>query len=321
MSEKDPPMMTPGNSAPPPASPSPEGKGIPKEGTPAEGKGISKEGTPAEGKGIPKEGTTPEPKGAEKESPSFSRRGKQGEVSSPKGAKKAAAAAGAAIPAGKAGAAAVKGTMALKIVSIAVAVAILFFLMIYGAGVLAETGGFSISFDKAASGAAQISLSETEDFASPTVRLEVPPIEYMTNIDGRSIPAEIDSMADGAHGTSNYIAYSFYLRSEGADCELKETFRIESSLRHAEEAIRVAVWRNGEQTVYAKVGADGLPELNTTPFYGDVVFEETKPLAAGEVVRYTVVIWLEGNDPECRDEIKGGNVKLSLTFVAGEAAA
>ena len=224
--------------------------------------------------------------------------------------------------AGKVGAAAVKGALALKIVSIAVGVAILFFLMVYGAGALTEAGGFSISFDRVNSRIAQISLSETEDFASPTVRLEVPPIEYMTNIDGNTIPADIDGAADGSHGTSNYIAYSFYLRSEGdVESELKETFRIESSLRHAEEAIRVTVYRDGVATTYAKVGAEGLPELNTTPFYGDIVYEETKPLAAGQTIRYTVVIWLEGNDPECRDDIKGGNVKMSLTFVVGEASA
>lgn len=225
-------------------------------------------------------------------------------------------------PMGKAGAAAVKGRMVLNIVAIAVGVVILFLLMVYGAGAIIRTGGFSISFDRKASSGAQISLSETADFASPSVRLEVPPVEYMTNIDGKSIPADIDTSAEGSHGTGNYIAYTFYVRSMGQEsCELNEVFRIESSLRHAEEAVRITVYRDGAATTYAKVGADGLPELGTEAFYGDVVFDQNSTLQAGQTVRYTVVIWLEGNDLQCRDDIKGGNVRMSLTFVAGEAAA
>ncbi len=216
------------------------------------------------------------------------------------------------------GAAALKGKLALKIVSIGVAVALFFFLLVYGAGALIETGGFSISFDKAAS-AVQISLSETADFASPTVRLNVPPAKDMTNIGGEVIPADVDGAGDGSHGTANYIAYTFYVRNEGAACALAEVFEIESSVRHADEAIRVTVYRDGEAATYAKIGTDGLPEPNTTPFYGKTVFEQTSDFSQDGVRRYTVVIWLEGNDPECLDDIKGGNVKMSYTFTAGEA--
>ena len=30
--------------------------------------------------------------------------------------------------------------------------------------------------------------------------------------------------------------------------------------------------------------------------------------------KYTVVIWLEGNDPDCLDNIIGGTMKLSMKF-------
>ena len=30
--------------------------------------------------------------------------------------------------------------------------------------------------------------------------------------------------------------------------------------------------------------------------------------------KYTVVIWLEGNDPDCIDELIGGTLKLSMDF-------
>ena len=34
--------------------------------------------------------------------------------------------------------------------------------------------------------------------------------------------------------------------------------------------------------------------------------------------KYTVVIWLEGNDPDCVDNIIGGTLKLSMDFKIAE---
>ena len=34
--------------------------------------------------------------------------------------------------------------------------------------------------------------------------------------------------------------------------------------------------------------------------------------------KYTVVIWLEGNDPDCVDDIIGGTLKLSMDFKIAE---
>lgn len=63
-----------------------------------------------------------------------------------------------------------------------------------------------------------------------------------------------------------------------------------------------------------------LPTIDATvPVYefieDDVVFDlEEEELAPGDVVKYTIVIWIEGNDPECIDEIRGGYVKLNWFF-------
>jgi hypothetical protein len=34
----------------------------------------------------------------------------------------------------------------------------------------------------------------------------------------------------------------------------------------------------------------------------------------GEVDKYTVVIWLEGNDPECINDIIGGELKMQMNL-------
>ena len=55
----------------------------------------------------------------------------------------------------------------------------------------------------------------------------------------------------------------------------------------------------------------------TKPFLGDgYVLNNTAepPLEPGQVIKYTVVIWLEGQDEQCVDDILGGQVKLAVEF-------
>lgn len=61
---------------------------------------------------------------------------------------------------------------------------------------------------------------------------------------------------------------------------------------------------------------EGLRELVTIPFADNntVVIDERKDMNAGEIDKYTVVIWLEGEDPQCVDKIKGGELELSMNF-------
>lgn len=52
----------------------------------------------------------------------------------------------------------------------------------------------------------------------------------------------------------------------------------------------------------------------------DVVFHNTREgIAPGETDKYTIVMWIEGEDPECIDDIRSGYVKLEWFFnIAGE---
>ena len=77
------------------------------------------------------------------------------------------------------------------------------------------------------------------------------------------------------------------------------------------------VIKNGEETVYAKAQKGSTePEPDTVPFLSNtkVLENTTEDFAPGAVDKYTVVIWLEGNDPECIDDIRGGVVKMSMNF-------
>ena len=45
----------------------------------------------------------------------------------------------------------------------------------------------------------------------------------------------------------------------------------------------------------------------------DVVVEkQVDNFAPGDKAKITVVIWLEGNDPDCTDDVLGGQFKLDM---------
>ncbi len=61
---------------------------------------------------------------------------------------------------------------------------------------------------------------------------------------------------------------------------------------------------------------DGIFELRTVPFESDesVCTVRRNDIEPEEVDKYTVVIWLEGEDPECVNDILGGYVEFNMKF-------
>ena len=125
------------------------------------------------------------------------------------------------------------------------------------------------------------------------------------------LPDNLDE-AEGNHNGKNYMAYTYYVRNAG-----KEDLGIlHGSLwipvQRCEDAVRVAVWRNGKRVVYAEPAADGGEEKGCTSFESDktVCTYEEKDFLVGNVDRYTIVIWMEGDDPECVDSIIGAAYSL-----------
>lgn len=61
----------------------------------------------------------------------------------------------------------------------------------------------------------------------------------------------------------------------------------------------------------------GLYELKTIPWKSDqlVCTDSRQDMQPDEVDKYTVVVWLEGNDPDCKNDIIGGHVELAMKFM------
>ena len=186
----------------------------------------------------------------------------------------------------------------------------------YGVSALyKKTGSFTVSVDKYEMTKYGLTLSESRDMRHNSSHLNAKISEEITNIAGDSIDANVD-MIDGEHNGENYVAYTFYLQNAG-ELEVAYDYQINLSniTQSLDEAIRVRLYVNGEETTYAKTRSDGGgAEPGTTEFYSSSVVMKGREdgFTPGDITKFTVVIWIEGNDPDCIDWLIGGQLKLDM---------
>ena len=181
-----------------------------------------------------------------------------------------------------------------------------------------KMGNFTINLNRLELYRKGISIADNGDFNKATARLTANTVKDATNISIEDLPADIDDQ-EGSHNGKNYMAYTYYVRNAGKeDLGYIASITLDSCAKGAEEAARVAVWKNGERVVYAEPAKDGKAEAGCSNFKSkDVVCTyEEKNFLVGNVDRYTIVIWMEGDDPECVDSIIGGSVEFSMRIDA-----
>ena len=205
----------------------------------------------------------------------------------------------------------VLGVLVILLVAvIAVAYAISYFYDKYGS--------FTVKINKYDMMRQGLTLSETPEFDKTNSVLNANIVYDMTNISGEDLPDNLD-MVNGSHNGESYIAYTFYLINGGDDTISYEgEMTVENVTNHVDEAVRVAVYVNGKKTVYGKTKSNGTGKEGDcdSEFESSTVVMSTdktgfKPQAKD---KFTVVIWLEGNDPDCTDELIGGTLKLGMDF-------
>ena len=190
-------------------------------------------------------------------------------------------------------------------------------LIFMGASLHREMGRLSVSIDKADNAKYNLSLSETRDMQYATSQLNADISEKITNISVDDLPGNL-SMIDGQHSGDNYIAYTFYLENRGSeilDYEYKLT--ISEVTLGLDEAIRVRLYIEDEYVDYAKTRSDGTgAEPGTSEFYslGIVTKGRVNGYAPQAKTKYTIVIWLEGDDPDCVDRVIDGMAKIDMNF-------
>lgn len=210
-----------------------------------------------------------------------------------------------------------KRNLLTRILMITIIFLLLFLSIVYAVlYIVNETGNFTVSLDPNLKSKKEIHISKYKDFREEEMVLKAPALEYMDNITMSWLPADIDGEHEGAHNGKDYLAYTFYVKNGGEESAEYETrIEITSVIKNVDEAIRVIVYKNGEKQVYAKRNKNTLePEPNTKEFISNyqVMYEKVENFQPGSVDKYTVVIYLEGEDPECIDDILGGEMKLKM---------
>lgn len=181
-----------------------------------------------------------------------------------------------------------------------------------------KMGNFTVNLDRLELYRRGISISEDGDFTKPTARLKATSLKDATNITATDLPDNLDQI-EGNHNGDNYVAYTYFVRNAGKiDLGYRAVITMENSSKGAENAVRIAVWKNGERTIYAAPSSKGTPEEGCVNFLKDKTVCEYKEenFQVGNVDKYTIVIWMEGEDPECVDSIIGGSVQFRMDIKA-----
>ena len=208
----------------------------------------------------------------------------------------------------------------IRALSIVLAMLLVVTAAVYLVAVLYRNSGrFSVHIDKYEMTKYGLSLSESRDLTHMQSHLDAKIAEEMTNIAESDIPTNVD-MIDGEHNGRDYIAYTFYCQNAGEvefACDYQVVFS--NVTNGLDEAIRLKLYVDGVPTTYAKTRSDGTgPEPGTTEFYSSTVMARGRidAFAPGDVTKYTVVIWLEGTDPDCIDWLIGGMMKVEMVISA-----
>ena len=213
-----------------------------------------------------------------------------------------------------------------KIVPAGILLAALILIIGYVVSVLyMKFGSFTVSVNKLDGLKYALTLSESPDFKTYTSRLNADISEEVTNIDGKTLPDWLANV-DGEHNGDNYVAYTFYCKNMG---QKTVTYSYEMYIANmtyeVEKAVRVRLYvdefiHDGKNDIhfadYAYARTDGVegPEPGTIAFQSGntIVKDYIEHFMPGDITQYTVVIWLEGPDPDCVDKIIGGEFKVDM---------
>ena len=205
----------------------------------------------------------------------------------------------------------------IKHIKLGVLIIILFLTILYFLLSIAYEGGnFTVSLDENFAKKSGIVMYESKENKEDKRVLKAEQAEYIDNISVKWLPENIDNEAEGSHNGDNYLAYTFYLENKGSEnINYWYEILIDDVIKNVDRAIRVMVYRNGERTIYAKANETTREaEEGTEKFYSDkeVLVEGRKDFKPGDVDKFTIVIYIEGDEPDCIDALIGGEMKMHM---------
>lgn len=183
-------------------------------------------------------------------------------------------------------------------------------------GIIYNGASFSITLDKNLYYENNIIIYDDPDYKVFRTELIVPAVQEFDNISYKWLPEDIYT-SEGSNNGENYIAYSFFVENMGDDTvDYWSEIVIVDDIKNISEAVRVRVYKESEYLTYAKMAGNGKPEEGTIPFRKEdsVALDHIEKFGPGDKLKYTIVIWLEGDDLDCTDNLLGGEIKIQMKF-------
>lgn len=235
-----------------------------------------------------------------------------------------------------------------------IAVTVVLGAIVYGISLMIQHNNLKILIDKAGSNVLSLSSSADFGAGSEVLALGGPRyMDNVSLVDFYPRVEEIRA-TEGAYkpDDSKFLAATFYLKNvTGKPQTYSEAVALREVTQNLDSAMRVMLVRekNGEvsEEVYAKaVAKDGgsaydenaMPEevcpkqffgrngkfveseedvWYATPFVSSqyAMYRTENQIDPGEVVKYSIIVWLEGWDEDCVDARLGGTIRLELQFI------
>lgn len=190
-----------------------------------------------------------------------------------------------------------------------------------------NAGNFVISIDSAALRRG-ITLSEDPNFLTTSTRLMTEPINEARDMTYTwlkldEVQATYGNFTDVDY---DYVAYTFFIKNNGRETvDITYHIRITDVFNDLDAAIRILVIEDDVQTMYQK--EDQPDEHGNLPYYPDTMPTTQNFLSETIVMRkmfvnfqpqqirkFSVLVWIEGYDPDTSDEILGGMIRLQMNF-------
>lgn len=173
-----------------------------------------------------------------------------------------------------------------------------------------------------------IILSNDEAFTVKETQLMTTPVNDARDITYSWIKINDITQTDGnfIDPDYDYIAYTFYIKNEGNETvDIIYSIKITDTQNNLDNSVRVLVIEDGTQTIFQKPDiADEfgnyptypgtLPEIKHFLSNGIVTRKKISNFEPGEFRKFSVIVWLEGQDPDTTDAIIGGTMKLQMIF-------
>ena len=194
---------------------------------------------------------------------------------------------------------------------------LLLLLAYFVVGIIYNSGNFSVTLDKNLYFEKGLLIYDSDIYKVYRTELYAEVPDTFDNIYYKWLPEDLHEHQGGSHNGKNYFAYTFYIENTGEQTEDYWTeLVIDDVIKNVDEAVRIRVYKDDQVVTYAKLSPQGTAEPDTVPFESDeyIVRDHIIDFGPGAVSKYTIVLWIEGSDPECTDNILGGEFKVHMDF-------